>query len=151
MPLFIFAFLFFLFSLFFNPLFHPLHFFFPLPCPLFSLSFFFSSFFSLLEWLWDDTPSPRAERSQQDSRHWSSICVVLEWWLNDAERLWGDILHPRAKEKPQQEGRRGEIEFRIKPHIHQRCLEGSNIPCVHQDPETETELCLDVFWGGRGQ
>ena len=29
--------------------------------------------------------------------------------------------HPRAKEKPQQDGRRGEIAFRIKPHTHQRC------------------------------
>ena len=33
--------------------------------------------------------------------------------------------HPRAQEKPQQNGRRGEIMFRIKPHTHQRCLEGS--------------------------
>ena len=47
-----------------------------------------------------------------------------------------DTPCPRAKEKPQQDGRRGEIVSRIKPHACQRCLEGSNKPCVHQDPET---------------
>ena len=34
--------------------------------------------------------------------------------------------HPRAQEKSQQYGRRGEITFRIKPHTCQRRLEGSN-------------------------
>ena len=33
-----------------------------------------------------------------------------------------DTPHPRA----QQEGRRGEIAFRLKPHTHQRCSEGSD-------------------------
>ena len=51
-----------------------------------------------------------------------------------------DTPHPRAKEKPQQDGRRGKITFRIKPHIHQRHLEGSNKPCAHQDPETPQRL-----------
>ena len=37
-----------------------------------------------------------------------------------------DTPRPRAKEKPQKDGRKGEIAFRIKPHIHQRHLEGSN-------------------------
>ena len=46
-----------------------------------------------------------------------------------------DTPHPRAKEKPQQGGRRAEIVFRIKPHTHQRCSEGSNKPHEHQDPE----------------
>ena len=41
--------------------------------------------------------------------------------------------------------------FRIRPHSHQRCSEGSNKPCVHQDPETETELCLSISCGGTGQ
>ena len=40
---------------------------------------------------------------------------------------------PRAKEKPQQGGQRGEISFRIKPHTHQRCSKGSNKPCMHQE------------------
>ena len=43
---------------------------------------------------------------------------------------------------------------RIKPHTHQRCSEGSNKHCAHQDPhptETETELCLSVSCRGTGQ
>ena len=47
---------------------------------------------------------------------------------------------PRAKEKPQQDGRRGEFAFRIKPHSCQRGSEGSNKPCVPQDPETPQRL-----------
>ena len=66
-----------------------------------------------------------------------------------------DTPHRREKEKPQEDNRRGKITFRIKPHTHQRCSEGSNKPCVHQDPEatpeTEPELCLSVSWGGTGQ
>ena len=66
-----------------------------------------------------------------------------------------DTPHPRAKEKPQKDGRRGEIAFRIKPLTCQRCLEGSNTPCEQQDPETptdtETELCLNVSCEGTGQ
>ena len=31
----------------------------------------------------------------------------------------------RAKEKPQQDARRGKIAFRIKPHTHHLCAEGS--------------------------
>ena len=55
--------------------------------------------------------------------------------------------HPRAKEKPQQEGRKGEIAFRIKPHTQQRCLEGSNKTlCAPGDPtETELDLPLSVW------
>ena len=45
-----------------------------------------------------------------------------------------------AKEKPQQDGRRGEITSRIKPQTCQRCLEGSNIPCAQQDPETSQRV-----------
>ena len=55
-----------------------------------------------------------------------------------------DILHPRAKEKPQEDGRRGKITFRIKPQPPQRPSEGSNKPSAHQDsetPENELELC----------
>ena len=61
----------------------------------------------------------RAEKPQQDDRHWSGGCMVLEG-------LWGDTPRPRAKEKTQQHGRRGEITFRIKPHTCQRHSEGSN-------------------------
>ena len=51
-----------------------------------------------------------------------------------------DTPHSRAKEKPQQDSRREEIAFRIKPHTHQICSEGSNKTlCTPEDP-TETEL-----------
>ena len=62
----------------------------------------------------------------------SSSCVVLE-------RLWQDAPRPKA-EKPQQNGRRDKIAFRIKPHTCQRCSEGSNKPCEHQDPGTPQRL-----------
>ena len=57
-----------------------------------------------------------------------------------------DILCSRAKEKPQKDGRRGKIMFRIKPHTHQRCSEGSNKPCAHQDPETPQRLSQNCVW-----
>ena len=45
--------------------------------------------------------------------------------------------------------------FRIKPHTHQRCSEGSNktlcAPGPRDPKETEPELCLSVFCGGMGQ
>ena len=51
-----------------------------------------------------------------------------------------DTPHPRAKEKPQKDSRRGEITFRIKPHTHQRHSKGSIKPCAHQDPEFPQRL-----------
>ena len=65
-----------------------------------------------------------------------------------------DTSHPRAKEKPQQDGRRGEIAFRIKPHTCQSCSECSNEPCTpgpRDHTETEPELCLGVSCRGTGQ
>ena len=56
-----------------------------------------------------------------------------------------DIPFPRAKENPQQDSRMGEIGF-TKPHTHQRRSEGSNIPCVHQDPETPQKLRQNCVW-----
>ena len=64
---------------------------------------------------------------------WSGGCIVLE-------QLWGDSPCPRVKGKPQQDGRRGNIMFRIKPHIHQRRSEGSNKACVHQHPVLSQRL-----------
>ena len=56
--------------------------------------------------------------------------------------------HPRAKKKPQQDGRAGEITFKIKLHTFQRCLESSNITMcapVPRDPtETEPDLPLSI-------
>ena len=51
-----------------------------------------------------------------------------------------------AKRKPQQDGRRGEITFRIKPHTSQRCSEGWNKLCAHQDPETPQRLRQNYVW-----
>ena len=64
-----------------------------------------------------------------------------------------DTPCPKAKEKPQQDDRRGEITFRIKPHTHQRRSEGSNKNCMHQEtPQrlSQTCLCLSVSCGGMG-
>ena len=66
-----------------------------------------------------------------------------------------DTPHPRAKEKPSQDGRRAIIAFRTKPHTHQVCLEGSNntlgTAAPREPTETEPELYLSVSCGGMGQ
>ena len=72
-------------------------------------------------------------------RRWSSGFAGLQW-------LWGDTPRPRTKEKSQQDGRRGEITLRIKCHSHQRCSEGSDKPCAHQDPETPQKLSQNCAW-----
>ena len=46
----------------------------------------------------------------------------------------------KAKKEPQQDGKRGEFTFIIKPHSHQRCSEGSDKPCAHQDLGTPQRL-----------
>ena len=65
-----------------------------------------------------------------------------------------DTPCPRAKEKPQQDGRRGKIAFRIKPHNRQRVSEGSNktlcAPGPRDPTETEPHLRLSVSCGGMG-
>ena len=59
-----------------------------------------------------------------------------------------DTPHPRAKERPQQNGRRGKTVFRIKSHACQRCLEGSNktvcTPGPRDATETEPDLPLRI-------
>ena len=66
-----------------------------------------------------------------------------------------DTPHLRAKEKPQQDGRKGEISFRIKAYACQRHLKGSNKPSAHQDLETPQRLSqncvVSVSCGGMGQ
>ena len=64
-----------------------------------------------------------------------------------------DTPCPSTKVKPQQDGRRGEIAFKIKTYTGQRGSEGSNKP-VHtrtQRPYRNLELCLSVCCGGMGQ
>ena len=62
-----------------------------------------------------------------------------------------DTPPSRKKEKPHQDGRRGETEFRIKSQTHQRRLEGSNktlwAPGPRDPIETETELYLSDSTG----
>ena len=56
--------------------------------------------------------------------------ITTHCWTTIDRRM----LHPtkkrcptsKGKEKPQKEGRRGEITFRLKPHIHQWCSKGSD-------------------------
>ena len=78
-----------------------------------------------------------------------SVAVTAQHWSNCEEIPHMGYPHgvpcPRAKEKSQQDGRRGKIVFRIKPHSCQRCSEGSNKSCVHKDPETSQRLSRTVF------
>ena len=75
-------------------------------------------------------------------QEWSNLSSKPEYF----EQLWGDTPCPRAKGKPQQDSRRGKITFRIKPQTHQRCSEGSNKPCVHQDPKIPQRLRQNCVW-----
>ena len=59
-----------------------------------------------------------------------------------------DTTCRRAKEKIQQDGRRGKTTFRIKPNNCQRCRRAQTKLCVHQDPKAPQRLsqtCLSVF------
>ena len=62
--------------------------------------------------------------------------MAAVWCWSDFE----EIPMSKGKGKSQQDGRRGKITFRIKPHTGQRCSEGSYKPCAHQDPETPQRL-----------
>ena len=59
-----------------------------------------------------------------------------------------DTPHLRAKEKPQQDSRKGKIMLRIKPRTHQRHSEDSNKTLCAPGPrghtETEPDLPLSV-------
>ena len=57
-----------------------------------------------------------------------------EYWIPAKK----DTPHPRVKEKPQQDGRRGKIMFRINPHTRQRHLEGSNKTLCAAGPRDPT-------------
>ena len=72
----------------------------------------------------------------------------LEWWLHGAGAT---VQYPMSKGKGKAPERWWgvcvcEIEFRIKPHTRQRCSEGSNIPCAHQEPETPQRLRQHCVW-----
>ena len=60
-----------------------------------------------------------------------------------------DTPCPRAKEKPLQDGTRGKISFRIKPHTRHKCSKDSNKTLCTPGPrdltETEPDLPLSVW------
>ena len=64
----------------------------------------------------------------------------------------------KEKTKHQEDGRRDKITFRVKPHTHQRPLEGSNKTLCAPGPRDPTKdwarhafECFSVSWGGMGQ
>ena len=83
------------------------------------------------------------ENSKNATRFWTAIDRRM---LDPSKK---DAPCPRAKEKPQQESRRGDIAFRIKPHTRLRCLEGSNktlcAPGPREPTETEPDPPLSVW------
>ena len=82
---------------------------------------------------------------------WITLNVCCCWttiyrkMLNPTKRRYATS---KGKEEDPANGRRSEITFRIKPHILQRCSEGSNKTlCATGGPtETEPDLPLSV-WG----
>ena len=80
---------------------------------------------------------------------YDTVEVIIQHNAGDAAEK--DTPHPKAKEKPQHDGKRGKNTFRIKPHTCQRPSEGSNIPGPRDPTETETELCLSISCGGTSQ
>ena len=56
-----------------------------------------------------------------------------------------DTPHPTAKEKAQQDGRKGGVAFRIKPHTSQTYLEGSDKTLCTPGPRDPTETARPAF------
>ena len=86
--------------------------------------------------------TPPSQETCAPLRRHSGTALAVQWLRclapnAEAEKRWSIF-----EELPhvQQDGRRGKITFRIKPHTCQRCSEGSNKPCAHQDPETPQRL-----------
>ena len=80
------------------------------------------------------------ENSKPTTRYWTTF----DWRMLDPTKKRYPMS--KAKEKPQQDGRRDKIMFRIKHLTYQRQSEGSNKPCVHQDPETPQKLGQNCVW-----
>ena len=74
------------------------------------------------------------------SQHTAEQPLTGKCWIPPKK----DTPHPRAKEKPQQDGRRGKIAFRIKPHTCQRYLDGSNKTLSTPGPRDPTETETDI-------
>ena len=84
----------------------------------------------------------------------------LNWWCHatiSSSECWNPpkkvTPHPRAKEKQQQDGRRGTVMFKIKPHTRQWCTSQT---CVPQDPgkgavtpdKRQPDLSVWLLWDG---
>ena len=79
--------------------------------------------------------------------HMSKVRSYSCAWL---ERLWGDTSCPRAKEKPQQEGKRGQIHTENQTPSLPETLRGLKQTLCSSGPrdptETETELFEHLLW-----
>ena len=83
--------------------------------------------------------------------------IATSYWKPSTWECWTppkkDAPCPRAKEKPQQDCRRGAIAFKIKSQTHQRHLEGTNKTLCAQGPSERnsdphkrlSQTCLWVF------
>ena len=91
-------------------------------------------------------PTSKGREAPPRRRCWSGGCAAME-------QLCGDTPRPGAKGKPQKNGRRGEITFRIKPHTHQRPQRAQIYPvCTrtqrpHRDWDRTVFACLLRRWG----
>ena len=91
---------------------------------------------------------------------WENSKITTHCWTIVNRRILDQTKKDTPKKdtsesKGQAPERQFRITFRIKPHTHQRCLEGSNKTlCAPGDPtETEPDLpveCLSVSCGGVG-
>ena len=82
----------------------------------------------------------------------SSSPAKLQNCNSQLNNHWQENVGSHQKKIPpslQEDGRRGEIAFRIKLHTHQRCSEGSNktlcTPGPRDPTETEPDLTLSVW------
>ena len=127
--------------------------------------------------LWDHTESDMTERLSSSSSHVIPLqdgrlerCALIfssenskiataaeqpstaECWIPPKK----DTPHQRAKVKPQQDGRRGKIAYRIKPQIPERLRRFKKKPCVPQETPQRWSTgrafdCLSVSCKGTGQ
>ena len=107
------------------------------------------TFLTLQEFLWYNHSATRW-RSRRTCAHLlqelenCNLLLNYYWQENVGSHQKKIYPSPRAKEKPQQNGRRGEIAFRIKPPTHPRCLTVC-APGPRGPTETEPDLPLSVW------
>ena len=89
---------------------------------------------------------PHGQRSLPDSSiHGIFQARILEWVAISFPSK-KDIWHPRTKEKPQQDSRRGKIVFRIEPIPSRDTQRTQRKPCVHHEPHKRlSQTCLWVL------